>query len=74
MDFDTGIPPEIVFLCTTSETKEKAVHLFNYIRHSDIKKEIADDPAVPAICCLIASEQSAARCRDFSVLLSIKYF
>ena len=59
MDTNSGLPPEILVLCTTTETKEKAVKLLDWIRHiPDINGELAWEPAMPAICSLIASEQS----------------
>ena len=56
MDSNPGLPPEILVLCTTTETKEKAIKLLDWIRN--IHSELACDPAMPAICSLIASEQS----------------
>ncbi|GJJ13458.1 hypothetical protein Clacol_007712 [Clathrus columnatus] len=58
MDTNIGLPSEILFLCTTTKTKEKAFSLFEQIRRNiHVPPEIAKDPALPAVCSLIASEQ-----------------
>ncbi|KAF8588566.1 hypothetical protein K439DRAFT_594232 [Ramaria rubella] len=58
MDPNPGLPPEILVLCTTTETKDQAVELLHWIRHfPGIGHKLAREPAIPAICSLIASEQ-----------------
>lgn len=67
METNIGLPSEIIVLCTSTETKERALALFEDIRRNiHTRSEIADDPALPAICSLIASEQS--------VIGILKYF
>lgn len=58
MDTNIGVPSEILVLCTSAETKEKALSLFEQIRQNkSAGVKITMDAALPAVCSLIASEQ-----------------